>query len=95
VARPSDWLSTTGMKRVAVAADSTYKANDSPLPSGLIGTVELDSLSPTEWIMSVARDSSRWMKFVDHPSHLSNYLVLVIVGRTFRYPTGVSKLQGR
>jgi hypothetical protein len=37
-----------GMKKVAFAPNSTYKANDPLLPSGLIGPVEIDRLSPTE-----------------------------------------------
>jgi hypothetical protein len=37
-----------GMKKVAFAPNSTYKANDSLLPSGLVGPVEVDRLSPAE-----------------------------------------------
>jgi hypothetical protein len=37
-----------GMKKVAFAPNSTYKANDPLLPSGLIGPVEVDRLSPIE-----------------------------------------------
>jgi hypothetical protein len=37
-----------GMKKVAFAPNSTYKANDPLLPSGLIGPVEIDRLSPAE-----------------------------------------------
>lgn len=37
-----------GMKKVAFAPNSTYKANDPLLPSGLIGPVTVDRLSPSE-----------------------------------------------